>query len=69
MEQAPVVPHSEVIAFVRHRRLDDRGVGWIDVHLLASALVEGIPLWSADPSLARLAQDLGLAYRLPRRDQ
>ena len=34
MHQAPVVPHTDVVAFVRQRRLHGRGVGWIDAHLL-----------------------------------
>src|SRR5688500_15096769 len=39
MRQANRVPHDEVVEFVRERRLHGRGMGWIDVHLLASAIV------------------------------
>src|SRR5580765_3457066 len=39
MEQLPAVPHSDVVAFVRARRFHGRGIGWIDAHLLASALL------------------------------
>src|SRR5512138_2359847 len=42
MHQAPTVPHEEVVEFVRMRRLSGRGVGWIDMHILASAVVAGI---------------------------
>jgi predicted nucleic acid-binding protein len=62
MHQAPVIPHREVVAFVRLRRLNGRGVGWIDAHLLASALVGRLRLWTADPRLATLANDLSVAY-------
>ena len=62
MHQAPVVPHSAVVTFVRERRLHGRGVGWIDAHLLASALVGRLKLWTTDPRLAVLAQELGIAY-------
>ena len=62
MHQAPVVPHSDVVAFVRARRLHGRGVGWIDVHLMASALVGRLKLWTADPRLATLAEELGIAH-------
>jgi predicted nucleic acid-binding protein len=62
MAQAPVVPHPEVVVFARERKLHGRGVGWIDVHLLASALVGGVPLWTTDPALAALARELGVAY-------
>jgi predicted nucleic acid-binding protein len=62
MDQATVVPHSDVVAFVRERKLHGRGIGWIDVHLLASALVARLELWTTDPALATLAKELGISY-------
>jgi predicted nucleic acid-binding protein len=62
MHQAPVVAHDEVVAFVRDRRLHGRGIGWIDAHLLASALVGRLELWTTDPALAGLAGELGIAH-------
>ena len=62
MHQVPVVPHANVVAFVRDRRLHGRGIGWVDAHLLASALVGSLRLWTADPRLATLADELGVAY-------
>lgn len=62
MDQAPVVPHAEVVAFVRDRKLNGRGIGWIDAHLLASALVGRLKLWTADSPLATVATELGIAY-------
>jgi predicted nucleic acid-binding protein len=64
--RARAVPHDEVIAFVRARKLHGRGVGWVDAHLLASALVEGWPLWTADAPLAALASELGVAWAATR---
>lgn len=62
MPQAPTVPHPEVVAFVRDRRLHGRGIGWIDVQLLASALVARLLLWTADPRLALVARELAISY-------
>jgi predicted nucleic acid-binding protein len=62
MDQAPLVPHTEVVAFVRERKLNGRGIGWIDAHLLASALVGRLYLWTADSPLATVAAELGIAY-------
>ena len=62
MDQAPVVTHSDVAAFVRDRKLHGRGVGWIDVHVLASALVARLELWTTDPALATIAKELGISY-------
>ena len=63
IDQATSVPHEEVVEFVRERRLLGRGAGWVDAHLLASAVVDGQKLWTADKSLAALAEELGVAYR------
>jgi hypothetical protein len=63
MHQAPVVPHVDVVAFVRNRRLHGRGIGWIDAHLLASSLVGRLQLWTTDPRLIALAKELGVLYR------
>ncbi|HEY7058303.1 MAG TPA: PIN domain-containing protein [Vicinamibacterales bacterium] len=62
MHQSPAVPHREVVEFVRRRRLHGRGIGWIDAHLLASALVGRMDLWTADPRLAAVAIELGINY-------
>ena len=62
MHQAPVVAHREVVQFVRERRLHGRGIGWVDTHLLASALVAHMTLWTADSSLATVAGELGINH-------
>ncbi|HMF97267.1 MAG TPA: PIN domain-containing protein [Vicinamibacterales bacterium] len=62
MEQAPLVAHAEVVAFVRHRKLNGRGIGWTDAHLLASALVGRLKLWTTDSPLATVATELGIGY-------
>ncbi len=59
---APLLPHVEVLAFVRRRRLARRGIGWVDAHLLASALASGGALWSVDGDLSAAATDLGVGY-------
>jgi len=62
MHQAPVVSHADVMSFVRTRRLHGRGIGWIDAHLLASSLVGRMKLWTADPRLLAVAEELGVAH-------
>ena len=62
MHRAPVATHGEVVVFVQERKLHGRGIGWIDAHLLASALVGRLKLWTADPRLAELAKDFGVGY-------
>ena len=62
MYRAPLVHHRDVVAFIRERRLHGRGIGWIDAHLLASALVGRLKLWTADPRLATVARELTVSY-------
>jgi predicted nucleic acid-binding protein len=62
MLQAAKVPHDEVREFVRHRRINGRGIGWIDAHLLASAIASHSTLWTADRPLAAIAQQIGVSY-------
>jgi predicted nucleic acid-binding protein len=51
---------SEVFSLIEGRRLWGRGLGWVDVHLLASALLSHCRLWTLDKRLDRAAADLGL---------
>ncbi|HTV02273.1 MAG TPA: PIN domain-containing protein [Luteitalea sp.] len=64
MTHASPVPHPEVVAFIRARGFHGRGIGWVDAHLLASALVAGGRLWTADRALATIADECGIAYRI-----
>jgi predicted nucleic acid-binding protein len=64
--QAQTIPHAEVAELVRIRRLHGRGLSWIDAHLLASALVERMPLWTADEDLWAAAKELAVAHQEPR---
>ena len=58
---APIVSHDEVLTFIEVQRLMGRGLGWIDMHLLASARLAGFTLWTRDRRLARVASRLGVA--------
>lgn len=63
MRRAIAVPHAEVVEFAKRRKLSGRGLGWIDTHLLASALVERAPLYTADATLADAASRLGIVHQ------
>ena len=58
---AVVADHDEVLELVARKRLHGRGVGWIDVHLLASAMLSGVRLWTKDRRLAGVALRLGIS--------
>jgi hypothetical protein len=52
---------TEVMRFVDDRRLWGRGLGWIDAHLLASALLSHCRFWTLDRRLQDAAFELGLS--------
>ena len=53
--------HNEVSRLIEDRRLWGRGIGWVDVHLLASALLSKCRFWTLDNKLAQAAGEAGLA--------
>lgn len=55
--------HHQVVAMVKARRLAGERLGWMDAHLLASALNAGCRLWTADDALARAALAAGIAWQ------
>ncbi|MGH7583728.1 MAG: type II toxin-antitoxin system VapC family toxin [Gemmatimonadales bacterium] len=52
LPELPTVTHEEALHFVDAHRLGGFGLGWIDVHLLAAAIVARVPLWTLDRKLA-----------------
>jgi len=61
---AVVAEGEEVLAFIERHVLHGKGIGYVDVHLLASvALTEGAILWTRDKRLRMVAEDLGSAFR------
>jgi predicted nucleic acid-binding protein len=62
MPQLDRLAHEEVVEFARERRLLGLGLGWIDIHLLASAIASNGLLYSADNRLVEVANQLGVAF-------
>lgn len=62
LPEAPVAMHAEVLHFMEQHQLMGRGLGYVDIHLLAAvALVGTARLWTRDKRLAAAAASLGLA--------
>ncbi|MCI5146928.1 MAG: type II toxin-antitoxin system VapC family toxin [Candidatus Electrothrix sp. AR3] len=54
---------EEVLYFIEHNQLMGRGIGFIDVHLLASLALSGhAVLWTCDKRLGFAAEQLGMAF-------
>jgi predicted nucleic acid-binding protein len=52
--------HDEAVRLIDDRKLWGRGIGWIDSHLLASALISNCQFWTLDKRLCQLAHDVGV---------
>lgn len=62
LPMAAVASDDEVLAMIEKRKLMGRGLGWIDVHLLASAVLTGCRIWSRDKQLAAAAAELSVRF-------
>lgn len=65
---ATLAKHEEVLQFIEQNHLMGKGLGYIDVHLAASAVLTGVPIWSYDKRLNEANEGLGIRYApvLPR---
>jgi predicted nucleic acid-binding protein len=57
-----VVTDKEFRHFLERNKLMGKGIGFIDVHLLASARISRVPLWTEDKNLKKAARQLNLSY-------
>jgi predicted nucleic acid-binding protein len=51
---------KEVLSFIEDKRLMGKGLGYVDIHLLASVLLTGVSLWTLDKKLIRAADSLNI---------
>ncbi len=63
LPMAPLAQHEEVMQFIENYRLTGKGLGYIDMHLLASSLLAGISIWTLDKKLREIASKLGISFK------
>ncbi len=54
--------HNEVMRFIEINQMMGKGLGYIDVHLLASALLTEVPIWTMDKKLADVSKNMVLNF-------
>jgi predicted nucleic acid-binding protein len=54
--------HEEVLHFIEQKQLMGKGLGYIDVHLSASAVLTGLLMWTYDKKLNEANDGLGIRY-------
>lgn len=60
LPSADAATQTEVLTLIDQRELTGSGIGWVDAHLLAAALLADASLWTLDRKLATVAKRLGL---------
>jgi predicted nucleic acid-binding protein len=59
LPQALPATHEEVMTLIEAHSLSGLGIGYVDAHLLAAALLTEASLWTRDKRLRSAAQALG----------
>jgi predicted nucleic acid-binding protein len=54
--------HEEVMHFIENYSLMGKGLGYIDMHLMVSALLTKVPIWTLDNKLKEVSLKLGIEY-------
>ena len=57
------IEFDELLFFIDRNHLMGKGIGFVDVHLLASAQLTGVPLWTADKRLKAAIDQLALTFK------
>jgi hypothetical protein len=53
---------EEVLSFIEDNRLMGQGLGYVDVHLITSAVLTGVSLWTFDKKLSQASNSLRINY-------
>lgn len=62
LPEAETASPDEVLQFIETHGLAGRGIGYVDTHLLAAAVLSSVPLWTLDKKLGLASAELRAAY-------
>jgi predicted nucleic acid-binding protein len=60
LPQIKVAEYDEIIYFIENNKLYGKGLGYIDIHLLASCKIDNAKLYTRDKKLISVAKELHL---------
>ena len=66
LRSLPMASHiefEEMLYFIEQNQLNGKRIGFVDVHLLASAQLSQLLLWTEDKRLMKMATELDLKYK------
>lgn len=64
LQRSKKVSFDEYLIFIEKNKLKSKGIGFVDVHLLASSKISGYSLFTYDKKLLEAAKELGLAFNI-----
>lgn len=62
LPEAVSATHHETLSLIERRKLWARGIGLVDAHLLASALLSNCDLWTLHEKLNHASAEAGVRY-------
>ncbi len=60
LPQVTVATNDEIVSFIDRHQLFGKGLGYIDVHLIASCMMDKINLYTRDKKLSGVAQNFNI---------
>jgi predicted nucleic acid-binding protein len=62
LPSTPIVEPTELLNFIENKMLMGCGLGYVDIQILASAIIGNVELWTLDRRLNEAATELGVSY-------
>jgi predicted nucleic acid-binding protein len=62
LPQSAFIEHDEIMVFIEKNNIMGKGLGYIDIAILGSSLVTGIPLWTFDQKLNAIAKKFNNSF-------
>jgi predicted nucleic acid-binding protein len=62
LPMAILAEDGEVLKFIENHQLMGKGLGYIDVHLIAAAVLTDVPLWTFDKTLDKITRKIWINY-------
>lgn len=62
LPSTPIIEPNEIHYSIENNSLMGRGLGYVDIHLLASSILGNVVLWTADRRPHEAATEPGISY-------
>jgi len=63
LPQAVKAGNEEVMQFIENNRLMGKGLGYVDIHLIASAILSQVTIWTLDKPLIKVSAYMRVDFK------